>query len=88
MIFQEPKQYSLEKSGKMENSQLCLTKTQEIIMKKENQKKKTDFKKEICVSLNSRGNKKTEDRYLHIPNQNVKLKYWTVNIVIIHPKNE
>jgi hypothetical protein len=40
MIFQEPKQYSLEKSGKMENSQLCLTKTQEIIMKKENQKKK------------------------------------------------
>jgi hypothetical protein len=25
--------------------------------------------------LNSRGNKKTEDRYLHIPNQNVKLKY-------------
>jgi hypothetical protein len=27
----------------MENSQLCLTKTQEIIMKKENQKKKNWF---------------------------------------------
>jgi hypothetical protein len=75
MIFQEPKQYSLEKSGKMENSQLCLTKTSRNHNEERKQKKKTDFKKEICVSLNSRGNKKTEDRYLHIPNQNVKLKY-------------
>jgi hypothetical protein len=47
MIFQEPKQYSLEKSGKMENSQLCLTKTSRNHNEERKQKKKLILRKKF-----------------------------------------